>query len=99
MDLQFKEHCALVTGSTSGIGMAIARVLAREGANVVVHGRDEGRAQQVSDAIRSSGGTAACALGDLTTDAGAAHVFKVAEQRFGSIDILINNAGTYGENT
>ncbi len=98
MDLQIKNRCTLVTGSTSGIGTAIARVLAREGAKVIVHGRDESRAKQVCEEITSSGGTAAFAVGDLKTDEGATQVFKTAEEHFGQIDILVNNAGTYAAN-
>ena len=100
MDLQLKDRCALVTGSTSGIGTAIASELAREGASVVVHGRDDqGRASKVSENIRSSGGKASFAIGDLKTDDGAIQVFKTAEKSFDKVDILVNNAGTYGENS
>ena len=71
MDLRLAGKRALVTGSSSGIGEAIAKLLAAEGVAVVVHGRDESRANAVAEAIRTGGGGAEVALGDLATDAGA----------------------------
>ncbi len=85
---------ALVTGSTTGLGEAIAKQLAEEGGAVVIHGRNAGRAQQVADSIRAAGGQAAIALGDLATDAGADAVVAQALEG-GAIDILVNNAGYY----
>ena len=92
MDLKLSGKRALVTGSSSGLGEAIVKMLAAEGAAVIVHGRNEDRANQVADAIRKLGGTAAIAIGDLATDEGADAVAKAALQG-GSIDILVNNAG------
>ena len=90
MDLQLKGRRALVTGSSSGIGEAIARMLVREGADVVVHGRNRERANAVAAEI----GAAGAAIGDLSTDEGAAAVFVGAEVALsGNIEILINNAG------
>lgn len=93
MDLQLADKRALVTGSTSGIGAEIARMLALEGVKVVVHGRDRGRAQAVVTTIEARGGQAAVALGDLMTAAGVEAVITATEQAFGSVDILVNNAG------
>lgn len=95
MDLQLQGKRALVTGSSSGIGEAIAKALAKEGAVVVVHGRRENEAVRVAKAITDGGGTAAVALGDLATDDGAAQVAKVALAAFAGIDIVVNNAGAY----
>lgn len=90
MDLEFVGRRALVTGSSSGIGECIARMLAAEGAAVVVHGRDRERAERVAAEI----GAAGVAIGDLSTDEGAASVFVGAEGALGGdIEILINNAG------
>lgn len=86
MDLGLTGKRALVTGSSSGIGAGIARLLAAEGCAVVIHGRDAGKAQAVADAI---GGTAAVAIGDLATNEGADAVAAAA----GEVDILVNNAG------
>src|ERR1700674_3354413 len=93
MDLQLADKRALVTGSTSGIGAEIARMLALEGVKVVVHGRDRGRAQGVITDIEAKGGQAAAALGDLKTAAGVEAVIKATTQAVGHVDILVNNAG------
>ncbi len=92
MDLKLGNKRALVTGASSGLGAAIAKLLAAEGATVVVHGRDESRANAVAEAIRADGGKAEIALGDLSTDAGADAV-AAAALASGPIDILVNNAG------
>lgn len=96
MDLHLTGKRALVTGSTSGIGRGIALLLAAEGVSVVVHGRDADRAGHVAEEIRQAGGLAAIALGDLSTDAGAADVSDAALSAFGGIDILVNNVGVGG---
>jgi 3-oxoacyl-[acyl-carrier protein] reductase len=93
MDLQLEGKRALVTGSSSGIGAAIARLLAAEGALVVVHGRNIERANAVAESISGAGREAATAIGDLATDAGAEAVADTALAAFGGIDILVNNAG------
>ena len=95
MDLRLAGKRALVTGSSDGIGEAIAKLLAAEDVTVVVHGRNENRANAVAAVIRAAGGTAAVAIGDLTSDAGADAV-AAAALAGGPIDILVNNAGVYG---
>jgi 3-oxoacyl-[acyl-carrier protein] reductase len=94
MDLRIKGKRALVTGSSSGLGEAIAIMLATEGAEVIIHGRDEDRTKAVMDKINQTGGKAEYVTGDLTTDEGAESVVK-ASLANGQIDILINNAGVY----
>src|SRR5438270_6585762 len=94
MDLQLKGKRAVVTGSSSGIGEAIAKMLAAEGAAVVVHGRREAEAKRVAAEITAKGGKAVVALGDLSTDAGADVVAKIANE-LGGADILVNNAGAF----
>ncbi|RVT91106.1 SDR family NAD(P)-dependent oxidoreductase [Sphingomonas crocodyli] len=93
MDLRLAGKRALVTGSSGGIGAGVAEILAREGAAVVVHGRDTGRAEATAERIRAAGGKAAIACGDLATDAGGDAVADAALAAFGGIDILVNNAG------
>jgi len=80
---------ALVTGGTSGIGRAISYELARNGAGVVVHGRDESRGREVVDAISRENGEARFVAADLSTPAELEQL--VAD--VGSVDILVNNAG------
>jgi 3-oxoacyl-[acyl-carrier protein] reductase len=90
MDLELKGRTALVTGSSSGIGEGIARMLAAEGARVVVHGRNAERAGKVAADI----GAAGIALGDLSTDEGADATAEAALKALGGpVEILINNAG------
>ncbi|WP_123670619.1 SDR family NAD(P)-dependent oxidoreductase [Actinocorallia herbida] len=94
MDLKLTDKRALVTGSTSGLGAATAKMLAAEGAAVVVHGRDRDRAERTAREIRAAGGVADIALGDLANDEGAAEAARAATAH-GPIDILVNNAGFY----
>ncbi len=96
MDLQLDGKRALVTGASAGTGSAIAKMLAAEGAAVVVHGRDRERSEAVAEEIRSEGGKAAVVLGDLSTQDGADQVAIDALDAFGGVDILVNNAGLIG---
>ena len=97
MDLQLTGKRALVTGSSIGIGEAIARTLATEGATVAVHGRDRDRAERVAAAITTAGGKAVAVLGDLTDDDAVARLAEEAGRRLGGIDIVVNNAGGSGD--
>src|SRR4051794_29212203 len=80
---------ALVTGATSGIGRAVAVQLARDGAEVLVHGRDAARGAETVEEITSAGGNASFVAADLGD---AADVQRLASN-VGDVDILINNAG------
>lgn len=93
MDLGLSGKRALVTGSSSGIGVAIAEALAREGVAVVVNGRDQTRVDAVAQRIGATGAQVATACGDLSTDEGALQVADSARAALGGIDILVNNAG------
>ncbi len=95
MDLELKGKRALVTGSSSGIGEAIAKELAKEGVQVVVHGRNREALERVTKEIVSLGGNAVSVRGDLAFDDQAEDVAKKALQAFGGIDILVNNAGAF----
>ncbi|MEV5177465.1 SDR family NAD(P)-dependent oxidoreductase [Streptomyces flaveolus] len=94
MDLNLNGRRALVTGSSAGLGEATAKLLAAEGATVVVHGRDKDRTEKVAQDIRHAGGTATTVIGDLADDEAAAQVARAAAAD-GPIDILVNNAGFY----
>src|SRR5258705_1446460 len=80
---------ALVTGATSGLGRAIALQLARDGAHVIVHGRDRERGAATVRAIMTAGGQASFVAGDLTNPAEISRVVS----EVGVLDILVNNAG------
>ena len=83
---------ALVTGSTAGIGKAIAIRFAAEGAAVVVTGRDADRAEAVVDAIVATGGTAYAVLADLGDEGECARLVAAAVERLGGLTVLVNNA-------
>jgi 3-oxoacyl-[acyl-carrier protein] reductase len=96
MDLQLHGKTVLVTGSSKGIGAAIAMQCALEGATVVVHGRDRTLAGQVASAITAAGGRAHVVLGDLVDDAAVQRLVEEAQQQAGAIAVLVNNAGGSG---
>jgi NAD(P)-dependent dehydrogenase (short-subunit alcohol dehydrogenase family) len=83
---------ALVTGSTSGIGRAVAERFAREGAAVVVTGRDEHRGTAVVDTIRGTGGTAHLVLADIGREDECDRLVDEAVAALGGLSILVNNA-------
>lgn len=93
MDLQLKGKRALVTGSTAGIGFAIASALAAEGAGVVVNGRTRQRVDEAADKIRAASPSAD--VQTLAVDLGAADGTREATTRFGDVDILVNNLGIF----
>ena len=93
MDLFLKEKKVLVTGSTSGIGKATARLLAQEGATALINGRREEKVQQVIKEIQSSQPEASLepAVADLSSEAGCNEII----QKHPEVDILINNLGIF----
>ena len=94
--MALKDQVALITGSGRGIGRAIARLFANEGAAVFLTARTEKELAAVAKEISENGGRAEYAMADLTQDAACAHVVATAREKFGRIDILVNNAGHYG---
>jgi NAD(P)-dependent dehydrogenase (short-subunit alcohol dehydrogenase family) len=92
MDLGISGRRALIAGSSSGIGAAIAAALAREGVEVLVHGRNRDSAQGVCDGIAAAGGKAAILLASLDDPSDVA-ALAAAALSTGPVDILINCAG------
>lgn len=90
-----KGKSALVTGSTSGIGLAIARAMAAQGANVTINGfGDEAAIEKERSGIEKEFGVKAVySPADMTKPAEIADMVKTAEKTFGSLDVLVNNAG------
>src|ERR1700681_1985781 len=92
MDLQLKGKLALVTGSTAGIGLAIATTLAREGARVIINGRSKASADEVVASLKSGGG------GDLEGFADDLSLASSAEhlvRKYPGVQILVNNLGIF----
>ena len=85
---------ALITGAGRGIGRATALRLASDGAAVVLGDLDAGPLDEVASAITSSGGSAASHVGDTANSTVAAGLVALAIERFGALDIVVNNAGT-----
>ncbi|MGA3038410.1 MAG: SDR family oxidoreductase [Vulcanimicrobiaceae bacterium] len=84
---------ALVTGSSTGIGLASARRMGNLGAKVVVNSRSDERAHAAAATLQSEGITATAAAGDVSTPDGVGRVFERVVADHGTIDILVNNAG------
>src|SRR6185503_18916628 len=88
-----KGKTAIVTGSSRGIGRAIALRLARDGARVVVCARTADALNEVVQEVVSAGGAAAALAADLREADAGARVVDFALKSFGSLDIIVNNAG------
>ncbi len=84
---------AIITGSTSGMGRDTAYLFAKEGAKVVVTGRNEARAKAVVDKIKEEGGEAIYVLADTADRSAAKVIYDETMKAYGTVDILINNAG------
>src|SRR5271156_2438468 len=92
MDLGLKDKLALVSGSTAGIGLAIAEALAREGARVIVNGRTQGAVDEVVARLKSAtGGDVLGFAGDLA----AAEPAEELARRHPGVEILVNNLGIF----
>lgn len=87
---------AVVTGASRGIGSAIARALAGEGARVVLFARCQGELEGLASKIAAEGGCAIAIKGDVGNDEDARACAEAARRAFGGIDILVNNAGVIG---
>jgi NAD(P)-dependent dehydrogenase (short-subunit alcohol dehydrogenase family) len=93
MNLQLSNKTALVSGSTAGIGFAIVKGLAREGATVYLNGRSDKRVSEAIEKIRSE--VSGAKLYPLTADLGTAEGVETAGKTISDIDVLVNNLGTF----
>ena len=91
-----KDRVALVTGSSRGIGAAIATTFAQAGARVVLHGRDEAALASVRARITEIGGQATSVTGDVTSAADLAQMRERIVDGYGHLDVLVANAGSSG---
>jgi NAD(P)-dependent dehydrogenase (short-subunit alcohol dehydrogenase family) len=90
---------AIVTGAGTGIGRAIALALAREGAKVAVAGRRREKLGEVAQAIRQAGGEVLVTVCDVSSEADSYRAVKDAEEAFGHVNVLVNNAGALSVST
>ncbi|MGN0632223.1 MAG: SDR family NAD(P)-dependent oxidoreductase [Ruminococcus sp.] len=93
---RLKDKVAIVTGSTSGIGIGIANLFAAEGAKVVICGRRAEKGQAVVDNIIKAGGEATYHFMDITDISSIEKLFADTAEKYGKIDILVNNAANVG---
>lgn len=93
---RLKDKVIIVTGSTSGIGIGIARIFAAEGAKVVVCGRRAEKGQAVADQIKAEGGEAMYHFMDITQSESTEKLFEDVKKTYGRIDVLVNNAANVG---
>ena len=93
--MMFSEEVAWVTGSSTGIGAASAVALARQGCRVAVHyNRSEDEAREVMEQITASGGDAMLVGGDVSDAGEVERMAREVEDRYGRLDVLVNNAGS-----
>lgn len=85
---------AIITGGGQGVGLGIARTFAREGASIVLTGRDADKIARAADELEALGGRAACAPGTAGVRADAEAAVRKAVETYGRLDILVNNAQT-----
>jgi NAD(P)-dependent dehydrogenase (short-subunit alcohol dehydrogenase family) len=91
--MSFEGKVALVTGSTQGIGLCVARLLAREGATVAITGRTRSRTEQVAATLTDEGYNAFGLRADLTDETDVSTLVDELQSRCSRIDVLVNNAG------
>ena len=93
MEKQLKDRVAIVTGASRGIGREIAILFGREGSTVVLAARTKKLLEQVAGEIQESGGRAVAITLDLNDEESIRKLVRVVKNRFGKLDMLVNNAG------
>jgi NADP-dependent 3-hydroxy acid dehydrogenase YdfG len=93
MSQKLSGSVCLVTGASAGIGRACALALAREGASLVLVARRKRRLDELVEMVQSAGGRAVAVTGDVREEETALHTMQTAKERFGSVHVLLNNAG------
>lgn len=91
-----KDKIAIITGASSGIGRAAAKLFAREGAQLIITARGQAGLDVVAAEIERDGGKALAIAGDVSDEAHAKRLVDIAMERFGGLDIAFNNAGIVG---
>lgn len=91
--MEIKGKVVVITGATSGLGQAFAVSIAKQGARVILVGRDAARAKETADEIQRDGGSVDVILGDVSTLKGAREVAAAIQAKSPRIDVLVNNAG------
>ena len=97
--MRLKGRSAVVTGAGQGIGAAISRLFAEEGAGLVLADARSGPAEELVAEIRAAGGEALFVRADLTSDEDCRRMIDAAVARYGTLDVLVNNAGIAGKGT
>jgi 3-oxoacyl-[acyl-carrier protein] reductase len=94
MELRLDGQVAIITGSSMGIGKAIARVYGRAGARVVINGQNPTRAHDTAAELRAESIDAHAVVADVSQAADIARLFEEVDRHWGPVDVLVNNAGT-----
>ena len=90
---RLKGKVAIITGATSGMGRDSAYLFAKEGAKVMIVGRDEKRAKEVVENIKKQGGEASYVIADMADRQSLDKIVDKTIEKYGTVDILFNNAG------
>lgn len=91
---EFSGRSVIVTGGTSGIGLATAQLFVRKGANVIITGKNREKAKKALTLIKGKGNTEFF-RGNVSSAADAVKLMDLAERKYGGLDVLVNNAGVY----